>query len=365
MEEQHGRRRGDQPRNCLLLSQRQKVERTRHAFLFRAYRPALRLLITIIIAIFTAEVIAMVVVRAIQPIPYYQITLIDAGLMTILIFPVLYFFSFRPLLRQMEKSWQGEEKLRKALDELELRVQERTEELRLANIELQAEIAERKRAEIALREAADQFRIVADFTYDWELWRSPQNRFLYVSPSCERITGYSREAFYDKPDLILQIVHPDDRERVDVHYRDELLTGQSCEIEFRILRPDGQERWIGHACQLVRGEDGKMLGCRASNRDITERKRTEETLQVAHDELEQRVHERTKELADANRDILNEINERKLIEQQLRIETTALESAANGIIITGRRGNIRWANPAFLKMTGYTFEEVLGQTHAC
>lgn len=62
----------------------------------------LRLLITIIVSIFIAEVIAMIVVQAFQPIPYYQVTLIDAGLMTILIFPVLYLLSFSPLLHRYE-----------------------------------------------------------------------------------------------------------------------------------------------------------------------------------------------------------------------------------------------------------------------
>jgi PAS domain S-box-containing protein len=49
-----------------------------------------------------------------EPLPYYQTTLIDAGIMTVLIFPVLYYFSFRPLIRQMQKSWEAEESLRRS-----------------------------------------------------------------------------------------------------------------------------------------------------------------------------------------------------------------------------------------------------------
>lgn len=87
--------------------------------------------------------------------------------------------------------------------------------------------------------------------------------------------------------------------------------------------------------------------------DITERKRAEAALRKAHDELELRVQERTRELAAANRDLSNEIAERKEIEQQLRIQTTAMEAAANGIIITDRQGNIQWTNPALAQISGY------------
>src|SRR5512144_1410220 len=80
------------------------------------HRSPLRLLIVTIVAIFVAEVVAMVAVYALGSIPYYQTTLVDAGIMTILIFPVLYYLSFRPLIRQMEKSWQAEESLRRSKD---------------------------------------------------------------------------------------------------------------------------------------------------------------------------------------------------------------------------------------------------------
>jgi PAS domain S-box-containing protein len=169
------------------------------------------------------------------------------------------------------------------------------------------DISERQRAEKALKESANTLRIVADFTYDWEYWRSPDGPFLYVSPSCERITGYTREEFMQDPGLLSRIIHPEDRERVTAHFREDLCRQELCELEFRIVRRDGQERWIGHACRLVLDEHGRSLGRRASDRDITERKRAEEALQQRTFELQQltetlelRVQERTAELAKAN-----------------------------------------------------------------
>jgi PAS domain S-box-containing protein len=140
---------------------------------------------------------------------------------------------------------------------------------------LEKEILARQKAETVLSESADKLRIVADFTYDWEYWRSPDDRFLYVSPSCERITGYPREEFIQDPGLYFRIIHPDDRERVAVHLREDQFRRELGELEFRIVRRDGQERWIGHACQPVVDANGQSLGRRASDRDITERKRAE------------------------------------------------------------------------------------------
>jgi PAS domain S-box-containing protein len=165
------------------------------------------------------------------------------------------------------------------------------------------DVTEKRRAREALRQTAEKLRIVADFTYDWEYWRSPDSRFLYVSPSCERVTGYSREEFLDDPGLYSRILHPDDRERVLEHLREDQLHRELCELEFRILRRDGQERWIAHACRPVLDEKAQMLGRRASNRDITDRKRAEEELKRSRRDLERRVRERTAELERRNKEL--------------------------------------------------------------
>jgi PAS domain S-box-containing protein len=95
--------------------------------------------------------------------------------------------------------------------------------------------------------------------------------------------------------------------------------------------------------------------------DITERKRMEEALRRARDELEARVTERTQELAQANLVLAAEIVERRRAEAQVRVRTTAMEAAANGILIANRAGVIEWCNPALARMTGYTAEELIGR----
>jgi len=186
------------------------------------------------------------------------------------------------LFRNLKLSEDG---LSRAHNELEIRVHQRTDELAKANELLLAEINERRRIEEALRKSETKYRTVAENTYDWEWWRDPEGNFIYVSPSCKKITHYEREEFVADPDLLLKIIHPDDRLPFLSHQTEvegEMAAG---EIEFRILRPDGSVRWLAHACQPVFDEHGRVLGRRGSNRDITERKLAEDSLRESAKQL--------------------------------------------------------------------------------
>lgn len=120
-----------------------------------------------------------------------------------------------------------------------------------------------------LKKREEKYRIVADFTHDWEYWIGVDGRFRYNSPSCEAITGYTLKEFESDPALITRIVHPKDRERVIRHLSQVAEGADTQEMQFRIIRKDGQECWIGHVCQPVFDLQGLLLGRRASNRDIT------------------------------------------------------------------------------------------------
>jgi PAS domain S-box-containing protein len=146
------------------------------------------------------------------------------------------------------------------------------------------EITARKQAEEALRASELKYRIVADNTYDWEFWLTPEGNFVYTSPSCERITGHKPEEFEADPDLMQQIIHSEDRARFQSHHHCGLEGGQEAEQEFRLVRPDGEVRWIGHICTAIRDKAGAFLGVRGSNRDITERKHAEKALEASNEQ---------------------------------------------------------------------------------
>lgn len=132
-----------------------------------------------------------------------------------------------------------------------------------------------KSREEELRRSEERFRTFADSTYDWETWRAPDGRYLYVSPSCERITGYGREEFVADPSLVARIVHPDDQAAAAKHFLEDFGSQEVIHLDFRIITKAGEERFISHYCQGVFGKNGEWLGRRASNRDISIRKRAE------------------------------------------------------------------------------------------
>jgi PAS domain S-box-containing protein len=132
-----------------------------------------------------------------------------------------------------------------------------------------------KHAEDGLHESEERLRTVADFTYDWEYWVGPDGRYLYISPSCERITGYRADEFIQDPNLLRAIVHPEDRAALERHQTENFESGAEDTLDFRIVTRGGEERWINHVCQPVYGTDGRWLGQRASNRDITTRRQVD------------------------------------------------------------------------------------------
>jgi len=140
------------------------------------------------------------------------------------------------------------------------------------------DITIRKKAEESLREAEAKYRIVADNTYAWEFWMNTDGQYVYTSPSCERITGYLPAEFAADPGLLVNIVHEEDRQRVIQHQfaaREKAVPGQ---IVFRLLRRDGEVRWISHTCQPLFDPDGHYIGIRGSNSDVTERERMDRAL---------------------------------------------------------------------------------------
>jgi PAS domain S-box-containing protein len=142
-----------------------------------------------------------------------------------------------------------------------------------------------RRVDRALRDAEAKYRTVADFTHDWEYWSAPDGKPLYVSPSCERITGYDYREFIDNPSLFREVIVPEDRGVWDGHDHDSRMERESQGVQFRIRSRDGNIRWIEHVCRPVIDEHSEFQGIRASNRDITERKDAEFEAQRHREEL--------------------------------------------------------------------------------
>lgn len=152
---------------------------------------------------------------------------------------------------------------------------------------IREDVTGRKLAESALRESEQRLRIIADNTHDWEYWRGPDGKYVWVSPASREITGLAPDVFLGDFGLhIRAVIHPDDRQSWLSHLDEADATRPAHrEMEFRIVRPSGEVVWVSHICKAIYDADGKYLGRRGCNRDITARKQAETELQATLTEL--------------------------------------------------------------------------------
>ena len=163
-------------------------------------------------------------------------------------------------------------------------------ELAAANQALETEIAAHVKTEETLRKArsASAPWPITPTTGNIGLGRTATSP-VYVSPSCRRISGYSAQEFLNNRDLLGSIVHADDHDAWAEHVRQAHDNPNPMTLEYRIISKEGQTRWIEHICQPVYGPDGQCLGRRASNRDVTDHKRTEQARSASIMEVQQQA----------------------------------------------------------------------------
>ncbi len=158
------------------------------------------------------------------------------------------------------------------------------------------DITERIRAEKTLLDSEERLRMVVDGarlgTWDHNLmtgeinWNPRLYELLGRDPHGPEITG---ETFFD-------YIHPEDRARVVDHAERWLREEDLFEDEFRVVRDDGEVRWIGGTGYAYRDETGRPVRVAGVNYDINKRKTLEEELRSSRDELDLRVQERTADL---------------------------------------------------------------------
>ena len=130
-----------------------------------------------------------------------------------------------------------------------------------------------------LRRQGDRFRAVAELAQEFTYFRNNDGSYDYVSPAAYDITGWFPNDFYTTPDLMNLLVHPSDRERW-LHHVDHMSSdGLPETLDVRITTRDGRDVWITHICGPVFDEAGNLVGQRATNVDITQRKAYEERIE--------------------------------------------------------------------------------------
>ncbi|MGH7423472.1 MAG: PAS domain S-box protein, partial [Candidatus Methylomirabilales bacterium] len=180
---------------------------------------------------------------------------------------------------------QAKAALQQAKDDLEIRVHERTAELRVANENLRREIAERTRAEVALRQAEAKYRSIFEHAVEGIFQTTPEGRYISANLALARMYGYE-----SPEELVENLIDIGPQLYVEPTRRAEfirLLQEQSAVsgLESQVYRRDGSAIWISESARAVRDPRGAVLYYEGAVQDITDRKRAEEALRESEERL--------------------------------------------------------------------------------
>lgn len=183
----------------------------------------------------------------------------------------------------------------------------------------------------------------------------------YVSPAIERLGLFPVDEVAGRP--FTRFIHPEDLPGLLKSFQ-RTMEGTLEPYEFRIIIKDGSIRYVRTSSRPLY-ERGNVVGLTGVMSDITERKRIEEALRSAREELEHRVEERTAQLREANELLVREIGER------IRAETTLRESEDRwrrlvehnpACLAVHREGKLVYANPAGLRLLRVpNLEQIVGK----
>ncbi|MEK6752792.1 MAG: PAS domain S-box protein [Chloroflexota bacterium] len=191
------------------------------------------------------------------------------------------------------------------------------------------DITERKIVEQALRESEEKQSMILNgvdeiiYQVNYPQGSSVDGTVEFVSEQTQEILGFRPTDFITDPTRWRSLIHPEDIPAVQSQTASIMKTGLPGLRHYRIKDTNGEYRWMEDRVSPEKDKTGKVVRTFGVARDITERKQAE---------------------------------------VKLRLQATALDTAANAVFITDREGIIQWVNPAFSRITGFTVEQAVSRT---
>lgn len=194
----------------------------------------------------------------------------------------------------------GEDALRQARDELEIRVHERTAELSRANADLQREVTERQRAEAYVRESEERLQSILDNATAVVYLKDPEGKYLLINRHYEEVFHISRSDLVGKTDYeifprnVAAVFQANDRRVLDA--------GRAFEIEEVVPQDDGLHTYISLKFPIYDSRGRAYAVCGIST-DISDRKKAQESLQAAKETAEKANNAKTRFVANISHEI--------------------------------------------------------------
>jgi PAS domain S-box-containing protein len=204
------------------------------------------------------------------------------------------------------------------------------------------------------RQSKDRFLMLVDGVKDYAIFMlEPDGRVASWSPGAERITGYTAEEILGRHSTHLYSCEAIEGGEPGHEIAAAVAEGRY-EGEGWRLRKDGSRLWAHFGISALRDEAGDLRGFAVVLRDHTEKRRAEEALRRANDDLESRVRERTAELARVNEALQVEIVERTRAEEALRKQSNLLrlilDNMPSAVVVVNEDEHLLLSNPAAERM---------------
>ena len=236
------------------------------------------------------------------------------------------------------------------------------EELQIHQIELEMQNEELRRTQLELEAARDKYSDLYDFAPVGYFTINAKGTILEANLTGAAMLGVERSFLIGKP--FTHFIARDTQNGFHLHRNSlfETKGRQTCEV--KIAAKDGAQIHVQLKSRSVQDDDGDIIRIRTAVTDINTRKLAEEALKTAHDQLEQRVQERTFELAQTNERLKHEIAERKRSAEALRESEEKyrefFENESDAVMVFDSESlKFEDANRAVLDLYGYTKDEFL------